>query len=72
MSHPTKLAPLAPVAASESAPPPLTLSELRILAAFRAMDPRRKEEALTRMARIAEAHPLHRAPLLRVVSGGAP
>ncbi len=36
---------------------PLTASEQQILANFRQMDARRKEEALIRMARLANRHP---------------
>ncbi len=36
---------------------PLTAGEQQILANFRQMDARRKDEALVRMARIANTHP---------------
>jgi hypothetical protein len=57
-------------------PPPapelkLTHDEKSILDAFRAMDDRRKWEALERMDRIARTHPGRIGPRLRLVAGGA-
>lgn len=71
MSRSTKLPPSTSLAACNAAPRPLTPIEARIIAAFRTMDGRRQEGALTRMERIASTHPLHRAPLLRLIAGGA-
>lgn len=48
----------------------LTRDEKSILDAFRAMDDRRKWEALVRMDRIASTHPGRAGPLLRLVAGG--
>jgi hypothetical protein len=55
------------------AAPELKLSrdEMSILEAFRAMDNRRKWEALMRMERIAGTHPLRVGPRLRLISGSA-
>lgn len=51
--------------------PPITLAptEMSVLLAFRAMDGRRKQEALVRMERIAKTHPGRAAPVLRLVAG---
>lgn len=48
----------------------LTRDEMCILSAFRAMDDRRKREALIRMERIARTHPGRAGPRLRLISGG--
>jgi hypothetical protein len=58
---------------SQPAPPELRLTrdEKSILEAFRAMDDRRKWEALERMDRIARTHPGRVGPRLRLVAGGA-
>ena len=47
--------------------------EQKILNSFRAMDKRRKQEAVIRMDRIAKTHPDHARPSakLRLVGGGA-
>ncbi|SFM64375.1 hypothetical protein [Rugamonas rubra] len=49
---------------------PLTAGEQQILAHFRQMDTRRKDEALVRMARIANTHPAtgKRISALRLVA----
>jgi Zn-dependent protease with chaperone function len=49
---------------------PLTAGEQQILASFRQMDARRKDEALVRMARIANTHPTtgKRISALRLVA----
>jgi hypothetical protein len=60
------------MAAAQPAPAlKLTRDEMSILDAFRAMDERRKWEALTRMERIAGTHPLRVGPRLRLISGSA-
>jgi hypothetical protein len=56
-----------------SAPPApaLTADEQRILADFRMMDQRAKDEMRNEMARRARAHPERRPATLRLVGGGA-
>lgn len=49
----------------------LTRDEKSILDAFRAMDNRRKWEALVRMERIATTYPHRAVPRLRLVAGAA-
>jgi hypothetical protein len=58
---------------SPPAAPELKLNrdEKSILDAFRAMDDRRKWEALERMDRIARTHPGRVGSRLRLVAGGA-
>lgn len=48
----------------------LTRDEISVLAAFRAMDARAKQESLVRMARIAGDHPSRAGLRLRVITGG--
>jgi hypothetical protein len=66
-----EMAPRIAVVAPELSAPKLSWSEMSILVAFRAMDERRKREALERMDRIARTHPGHIGPRLRLVAGGA-
>lgn len=51
--------------------PKLTADEQRILAAFRAMDQRSKDEMVSEMDRRARAYPARRPATLRLVAGGA-
>lgn len=46
--------------------------EQRVLRSFRAMDERRKQEAVVRMERIAKTHPARAPVLLRLVAGCGP
>ena len=48
----------------------LTADQLRIAQLFAAMDDRRQQEAIVRMARIAATHPRRAAPALRLIAGG--
>jgi hypothetical protein len=68
---PTMEAPRLTVSALAAPELKLSRDEKSILEAFRAMDERRKWEALTRMERIAGTHPLCVAPRLRLISGSA-
>jgi hypothetical protein len=60
----------APAPAPRASAPDLTPDEIVVLSAFRAMDARRKAEAVHRMKRIATTYPGRVAPFLRLVSGG--
>jgi hypothetical protein len=59
-----------PVPAPRASAPDLTPDEACVLSAFRAMDARRKGEAVHRMKRIANTYPENAAPLLRLGRGG--
>lgn len=49
----------------------LSAEQARIVQLFAAMDDRRQQEALVRMARMAANHPRRVKPALQLISGGA-